>query len=42
MGACQDCWMATEGGERLRACSRLIEDGMRLLSGAAPADGAGR
>ena len=42
MGACQDCWMATEGGERLRACSRLIEDGMRLLSGALPVDGAGR
>ena len=35
MGACQDCWIATESGERLRACSTFIEPGMRLLSGAA-------
>jgi len=35
MGACQDCWMTTESGERLRACSTFIEEGMRLLSGAA-------
>jgi len=34
MGACQDCWIATESGERLRACSTFIEPGMRLLSGA--------
>ena len=35
MGACQDCWIATESGERLRACSTFIEPGMRLLSGGA-------
>ena len=35
MGACQDCQIATEGGERLRACSTFIQPGMRLLSGAA-------
>ena len=35
MGACQDCWMTTESGERLRACSTFIEEGMRLVSGAA-------
>lgn len=34
MGACQDCWMSTESGQRLRACGTFIEEGMRLLSGA--------
>ncbi len=33
MGACQDCWVATESGQRLRACTTFIEAGMRLLSG---------
>ena len=33
MGACQDCWIATEDGTRLRACSTFITAGMRLLSG---------
>lgn len=38
IGACQDCWLRTEDGQRLRACSTAIEGGMRLLtSGAAPA-----
>ena len=32
MGACQDCWVRTEEGERLRACGTFIADGMRLLS----------
>jgi hypothetical protein len=32
MGACQDCWVATESGERLRACSTPLREGMRLLS----------
>jgi len=30
MGACQDCWLWQEDGERLRACSTLIADGMQL------------
>ena len=34
MGACQDCWIATESGEQLRACSTFIVAGMRLVSGA--------
>ncbi|WDZ94127.1 (2Fe-2S)-binding protein [Herbaspirillum sp. WKF16] len=34
MGACQDCWVATADGERLRACSTFIRAGMRLLTGA--------
>lgn len=33
MGACQDCWVATEDGERLRACSTFLAEGMRLVSG---------
>ncbi len=32
MGACQDCWMQTATGERLRACSTSIAPGMALLS----------
>ncbi len=32
MGACQDCWVSTESGERLRACSTFIQPGMRLLT----------
>ena len=38
MGACQDCWVQREDGERIRACSTYIEPGMRLQSAAlAPA-----
>ncbi|CAM5798091.1 (2Fe-2S)-binding protein [Rhizobacter fulvus] len=33
MGACQDCWVMTEDGQRLRACTTLIDGGMRLVSG---------
>lgn len=36
MGACQDCWISTEQGQRLRACAIFIEDGMRLVTGAKP------
>ena len=32
MGACQDCWMLTEDGTRLRACTTFIVAGMRLVS----------
>lgn len=32
IGACQDCWVRTEDGQRLRACSTPIESGMRLLT----------
>ncbi|RDU95284.1 (2Fe-2S)-binding protein [Trinickia dinghuensis] len=32
IGACQDCWIRTEDGARLRACSTAIEAGMRLLT----------
>ncbi|WP_211450690.1 (2Fe-2S)-binding protein [Collimonas antrihumi] len=32
IGACQDCWMRTEDGQPVRACSAEIQSGMRLLS----------
>ncbi|MGG1943727.1 (2Fe-2S)-binding protein [Trinickia sp. NRRL B-1857] len=32
IGACQDCWVRTEDGRRLRACTTAIETGMRLLT----------
>ena len=34
MGACQDCWISTEQGQRLRACATFIEEGVRLVTGA--------
>ncbi|RDK03042.1 (2Fe-2S)-binding protein [Paraburkholderia lacunae] len=48
IGACQDCWMRTEDGTRLRACSTLVSAGMRVVTrlagmaatvAAAPANG---
>ena len=30
MGACQDCWVQTDSGERLRACSTFIAPGVAL------------
>ena len=32
MGACQDCWVWTESGERLRACSTPVGEGMAVLT----------
>lgn len=32
MGACQDCWLWREDGERVRACTSLAERGMRLVT----------
>ena len=32
MGACQDCWVWTEDGERLRSCTTAVRDGMRILT----------
>ncbi|GKS97789.1 (2Fe-2S)-binding protein [Acidovorax sp. SUPP3434] len=33
MGACQDCWVQTAAGERLRACSTFVVAGMALTTG---------
>ena len=30
MGACQDCWVWTGEGERLRACSTAVRPGMDI------------
>lgn len=30
MGACQDCWVFLESGGRIRACTTLAQDGLRL------------
>lgn len=32
MGACQDCWVWTAGGERLRACTTVVEEGMHIIT----------
>lgn len=32
MGACQDCWVWTEAGERLRACTAIASAGMAILT----------
>lgn len=32
MGACQDCWMWTAEGVRLRTCSTPVRAGMRLIT----------
>ena len=39
MGACQDCWIETVDGARLRACSTFVEPGMALLTGASSVAG---
>ncbi|HEY2022506.1 (2Fe-2S)-binding protein [Paraburkholderia sp.] len=32
MGACQDCWVWTAQGERLRACTTLAAPGMSIIT----------
>jgi D-hydroxyproline dehydrogenase subunit gamma len=32
MGACQDCWVWTQSGDRLRACTSDAADGMDILT----------
>src|SRR6266581_4763031 len=32
MGACQDCWVWSARGERLRACSTPVAAGMAILT----------
>lgn len=34
MGACQDCWVQLESGERLRACTTMLVPGMQVRTGA--------
>lgn len=32
MGACQDCWVWTASGERLRACTTVVEEGQHIVT----------
>ena len=32
MGACQDCWVGTEDGKSLRACTTLLVEGMAIVT----------
>jgi predicted molibdopterin-dependent oxidoreductase YjgC len=32
MGSCQDCWVSTESGERIKACSTNVAAGMRVCT----------
>ncbi|WP_084044680.1 (2Fe-2S)-binding protein [Ensifer sp. WSM1721] len=32
MGACQDCWVHLSNGQRVRACSTLVVDGMQIIT----------
>jgi len=32
MGACQDCWVRTPEGRRLRACTTLVSPGLSVLT----------
>lgn len=32
MGACQDCWLSLGTGERVRACTTPVRDGMDVLT----------
>ena len=36
MGACQDCWMWTADGERVRACTTPVAPGMSVLTTSPP------
>ncbi|MEP9324708.1 (2Fe-2S)-binding protein [Paraburkholderia phymatum] len=35
IGACQDCWVRCEDGTRIRACSTLVKEGMRVVTNGA-------
>jgi aerobic-type carbon monoxide dehydrogenase small subunit (CoxS/CutS family) len=32
MGACQDCWVFLENGRRIRACTTMAREGLRLAT----------
>lgn len=32
MGSCQDCWVSTEDGKRLRACSTEVSPDIRICT----------
>jgi predicted molibdopterin-dependent oxidoreductase YjgC len=36
MGACQDCWVWLADGQRLRACTTVVAEGMHVVTAGAP------
>jgi len=32
MGACQDCWVWLADGQRVRACTTLVAEGMHIIT----------
>ena len=36
MGACQDCWVWLADGQRLRACTTIVAEGMQIVTSEAP------
>jgi D-hydroxyproline dehydrogenase subunit gamma len=40
MGACQDCWVATPDGRRLRACTTVVTAGLSITTTAPRTEGA--
>ena len=39
MGACQDCWVATPDGRRLRACTTVVTPGLSITTVTPRTDG---
>ena len=36
MGACQDCWVWLADGQRVRACTTVVAEGMHVVTTAVP------
>ena len=36
MGACQDCWVWLRDGQRVRACTTIVAEGMHVVTAGAP------
>jgi predicted molibdopterin-dependent oxidoreductase YjgC len=36
MGACQDCWVWLADGQRLRACTTTVAEGMHIVTSETP------
>src|SRR5947207_1893036 len=36
MGACQDCWVWLADGQRLRACTTIVAEGMQIVTSETP------
>jgi len=36
MGACQDCWVWLADGQRVRACTTVIAEGMHVVTAGVP------